>query len=152
MVFSESFVSDLKIVNDKKTRTNHETGSTHKHIWIHAALAYNNQQEHNVMHTVNEVIIDTFDMAAAVATEFDTDATDDESLKVGMVLAVPEQDTTNKTNRHEFSLIVVPTNDLYLADFEENDEINLEQFGVSQHCLFRRKVVMPSPGLPVGYH
>ena len=48
------------------------------------------------MHTVNEVDIDTFDTAAAVATEFDTDATDDKSLKVGMVSAVMEHNTTDK--------------------------------------------------------
>ena len=76
-------MNDLKTVNEKKTRIDHETGN------IHATLAYNNRQEDNVMHTVNKVI--TFDMAAAVATEFDTDATDDESLKVGMVSAVTEQ-------------------------------------------------------------
>ena len=41
-MFSESFVNDLKTVNDKKTRINHETGKTHKHFWIHTALGYNN--------------------------------------------------------------------------------------------------------------
>ena len=84
MVFSESFVNDLKTLNDKKTKIDHETGNTHKHYWIHATLAYNNQQEDDVVLTINEVVNDTFDMAAAVATEFDTDATDDESSKVGM--------------------------------------------------------------------
>ena len=65
------------------------------------------------MLNVNEVVNDTFDTGAAVATEFDTDATDDESSKVVLVSAVTEQNTTNKTNRDEFSLIVVPTNDPY---------------------------------------
>ena len=59
-MFSESFVNDLKTVNDKKTRINHETGNTHEHFWICTALAYNNQQEDNVMHTVKEVVNDTF--------------------------------------------------------------------------------------------
>ena len=34
MVFCESFVNDLKTVNDKKTRIDHGTGNTHKHFWI----------------------------------------------------------------------------------------------------------------------
>ena len=93
------------------------------------------------MHTVNEVVNDTFVMAAAVATEFDTDATDDESSKVGMVSAVTEQNTTNKTNRDEFLLIVVPTNDPYLADLEENDEIDMEQFEMMETAAFRKKII-----------
>ena len=80
------------------------------------------------MLTVNKVVNDTFDMAAAVTTEFDTDATDDESLKVVLVVAKMEQNTNQKTTRDEFSLIVVPSNDPYLADLEDNDEIDLEQF------------------------
>ena len=141
VVFSESLVNDLKTVNDKKTRIDHETGNTHKHFWIHAALAYNNRQEDNIMHTVNEVVNDTFDTAAAVATEFDIDVTDDKSSKVGMVSAVMEQNTTNKTNRDEFSLIVVPTNDPYLADMDKNDEINLEQFEMMETAAFRKKII-----------
>ena len=93
------------------------------------------------MHTINEVINDTIDMAAAVATEFDTDATDEKSSKVGMVSAVTEQNTTNKTNRDEFSLIVVHTNDPHLADLEENDEIDLEQFETMETAAFRKKII-----------
>ena len=93
------------------------------------------------MLTVNKVINDTFDTAAAVATEYDTDATDDKALKVVLVLAVTEQNTTNKTNRDEFSLIVVPTNDPYLADLEENDEINLEQFDMMETAPYRKKII-----------
>ena len=58
-----------------------------------------------------------------------------------MVLAVTEQNTTNKTNRDEFSLIVVPTNDPYLADLEENDEIDLEQFQMMETAAFRKKII-----------
>ena len=141
MVFSESFVNDLKTVNDKKTRIDHEAGNTHKHFWICTTLACNNRQEDDAMHTVNEVVNDTFDMAAGVATEFDTDATDDESSKVGMVSAVTEQNTTNKTNRDVFLLIVVLTNNPYLADLEENDEIDLEQFEMMETAAFRKKIV-----------
>ena len=56
MVFSDSFVNSLKTINDKKSRYDHETGNTHKHFWIHATLAYNNQQDDDVVHNVNEVI------------------------------------------------------------------------------------------------
>ena len=42
VVFSECFVNNLKTVNDKKTRINHETGNKHKDFWIHASVAYNN--------------------------------------------------------------------------------------------------------------
>ena len=97
VVFSESFVNDLKTVNDKKARINHETGNTHKHFWIRTALAYNNRQDDNVVLMVNEVVNDTFDTAAAVATEFDTDATDDNSLKLVVVMAKMEQNTNQET-------------------------------------------------------
>ena len=141
VVFSESFVNNWKNVNDKRTRINHETGNTHKHFWIHAALAYNNQQDNDVMLMVNEVVHDTFDTAAAVATEFDTDATDDESLIVVLVTAEMEQNTNQKTTRDEFSLIVVPTNNPYLADLEDNDEINLEQFEMMEMAAYRKKII-----------
>ena len=52
-----------------------------------------------------------------------------------------EQNTTNKTNRDEFSSIVVPTNDPYLADLEENDEIDLEQFEMKETAAFRKKII-----------
>ena len=76
MVFSDSFVNDLKTVNDKKSQHDHETGNTHKHFWIHATLAYNNQQDNDVVHNVNEVIHDTFDTVVAVTTELDPKETD----------------------------------------------------------------------------
>ena len=68
------------------------------------------------MCTVNRVINDTFDMAAG-------------------------QNTTNETIRDEFSLIDVPTNNPYLADLEENDEINLEQFEMMETAAFRIKII-----------
>ena len=52
-----------------------------------------------------------------------------------------EQNTTNKTNRDEFSLIVVPTNYPYLAVLEENDEINLEQIEMMETAAFRKKII-----------
>ena len=101
MVFSESFVNDMKTVNDRKTRIDHETGNTHKNFWICATLAYNNQQDNNVVLMVSKVVNDTFDMEAAVATEFDTDATDDDSSKVVLVTAEMEQNTNQKTTKKQ---------------------------------------------------
>ena len=94
------------------------------------------------MLTVNQVINDTFNTTAAVTTEFDTDATDDESTKVVLVSADMEQNTSNKTNRDEFSLIVVPTNNPYLADLENNDEISLEQFETMETAAYYRKKII----------
>ena len=141
MVSSESFVNDLKTVNDKKTRINHETGNTQKHFGFAPLLLYNNQQDNTVVLTVNEVVNDTFNMAAAVATEFDMDATDDNSLKLVVVMAKMEQNTNQETTRDEFSMIVVPTNDPYLADLEDNDEINLEQFEMMEMTAYRKKII-----------
>ena len=104
-------------------------------------LLYNNQQDNMVVLTVNEVVNDTFNMAAAVATEFDMDATDDNSLKLVVVMAKMEQNTNQETTRDEFSMIVVPTNDPYLADLEDNDEINSEQFEMMEMTAYRKKII-----------
>ena len=141
MVFSESFVNDLKTVNNKKTRIDHETGSTHKHFRICTALAYNNQQDDNVVLMVNKVVNDTFDMAGAVATESDTDSIDDDSSILVAVMAETEQNTNKKTTRDEFSMIVVPTNNPYLADLEYNDEIDLEQSEMMEMAAYRKKII-----------
>ena len=93
------------------------------------------------MLTVNQVINDTFNTAAAVTTEFDTDTTDDKSTKVVLVSADMEQNTAYKTNRDEFLLIVVPTNNPYLADLEDNDEIDLEQFEMMETAAYRKKII-----------
>ena len=45
-------------------------GNTHKHFWIHAALAYNNCHDDDEVHNVNEVMHDTIDTTVAVASEF----------------------------------------------------------------------------------
>ena len=93
------------------------------------------------MLSVNEVINDTIDTAAAVATEFDIDATDDKFLKVVLVSADTEKNTTHKTDRGEFLSIVVPTNNPYLADLEDNDEIDLEQFEMMETAAYRKKII-----------
>ena len=136
MVFSDSFMNGLKTVNDKKSRHNHETSTTHKHFWICGALAYNNRQDDDVVCKVNEVIHDTFDTAAAVATEFDPEETDDESANVDVALGVTKHSTTDGIVLDEFSLIVVPTNDPYLADIEDNEEIDLEKFEMMETSAF----------------
>ena len=53
---------------------------------------------------------------AAVTTEFDPGETDDKSVNVDGVLGVMKHSTTDGLVLDEFSLIVVPTNDPYLAD------------------------------------
>ena len=129
VVFSDSFVNDLKTFNDKKSQHDYETSNTHKHFWIHATLAYNNQQDDDVACNVNEVIHDTFDTAAAVATELDPEETDDASSNVDVALGVMKHSTIDGIVLDEFSLIVAPTNDPYLADLEDNKEINMTKSG-----------------------
>ena len=127
MVFSDSFMNGLKTVNDKESRHDHETGNTHKHFWIRATLAYNNCHNDDVVHNVNEVIHDTFDTVADVATEFDPEQMEDKSVNVDVALGVMKHSTTDGIVLDEFSLIVVLTNDPYLADLEDNEEIDLEK-------------------------
>ena len=38
-------------------------------------------------------------------------------------------------------MIVVPTNNPYLADLEENDEIDLEQFEMMETAAYRKKII-----------
>ena len=71
-----------------------------------------------MVHNVNEVVHDTFDTAVAVATEFDPEEMEDESVNVNVALGVMKHSTTDGIVLDEFSLIVVPTNDPYLADLE----------------------------------
>ena len=49
VIFSDQFIEELKKVNDKKSRADHESGNTHKHFWIQAAMAYNNRQDGDVV-------------------------------------------------------------------------------------------------------
>ena len=90
---------------------------------------------------VNEVIHDTFDTVVAVTTEFDPDKTDDESLNVDVALCVMKHSTTNGIVLDEFSLIVVPTSDPYLADLEDNEEIDLEKFEMMETSAFQKKII-----------
>ena len=38
-------------------------------------------------------------------------------------------------------MIVAPTNDPYLADLEDNDEIDLEQFEMMEMAAYRKKII-----------
>ena len=136
MVFSDSFVNGLKTVNNKKSQHDHETGNTHKHFLIHAALAYNNRHDDDVVHNMNEVIHDTIDTAAAVATEFDPEEMEDESVNVDVALGVTKRSTTDGIVLDEFSLIVVPTNNPYLTDLEDNEGVDLEKFDMMETLAF----------------
>ena len=136
MVFSDRFMNGLKTINDQKSRHDHETGNTHKHFWIHTTLAYNNRQDDDVVHNVNEVIHDTFGTAVAVATEFNPEETDDESVNVDVALGAMKHSTTDGIVLDEFSLIVVPTNNPYLTDLEDNEEIDLEKFEMMETSAF----------------
>ena len=49
VIFSEQFIKDLKKVNDRKSQADHESGNTHKHFWIWAAMAYNNRLDDDVV-------------------------------------------------------------------------------------------------------
>ena len=49
VIFSEQFIEDLKKVNDRKSRVDHESGNTHKHFLIRAVMAYNNRLDDDVM-------------------------------------------------------------------------------------------------------
>ena len=89
-----------------------------------------------MLHKINEVVHDTFDTAAAVTTEFDPEETDDESANVDVALGVMKHSTTDGIVLDEFSLIVVPTNNPYLADLEDNQEIDLEKFEIMETSAF----------------
>ena len=141
MVFSANFVNSLKMVNDKKSRHDHETGNTHKHFWIRAALAYNNRHDDDVVRNVNEVMHDTIDTAAVVASQFNAEEMEDESVNVDAALGVTKNSSTDGIVLDEFSLIVVPTNDPYLADLEDNKEVDLDKFEMMETSAFRKKIL-----------
>ena len=94
-----------------------------------------------MVHNVNEVIHDTINTAAAVATEFNPEETEDEFVNVDVALGVTKHSTTNGIVLDEFSLIVVPTNDPYLADLEDNKEVDLEKFEMMETLAFQKKII-----------
>ena len=90
---------------------------------------------------MNEVVHDTIDTVAAVATEFDQEETEDHSVNVDVALGAAKHSTTDGIVLDEFSLIVVPTNDPYLADLEDNEEVDLEKFEIMETSAFRKKIL-----------
>ena len=142
MVFSDNFVKGLEMVNDKKSQHDHETGNAHKHFWFCAALAYNYRHDDDVVHNMNEIMHDTIDTVVAVASdEFNPEETEDESFNVDVALGVMKNSSTNGIVLDEFLLIVVPTNDPYLADLEDNEEVDLEKFEMMETLAFRKKIL-----------
>ena len=49
VIFSEQFIEDLKKVNNRKSRADHESRNTHKHFWIRAVMVYNNRLDDDVV-------------------------------------------------------------------------------------------------------
>ena len=89
---------------------------------------------------VNEVMHDTIDTAAVVALQFDAVETEDESVNVDAALGVMKNGSTDGIVLDEFSLIVVPTNDPYLADLEVNEEVDLDKFEMMETSAFCKKI------------
>ena len=110
IIFSNQFIEELKKVNDKKSRSDHESGNTHKHFWIRAAMAYNNRQDDDVVE------------------DSSTDPT---------AVAIPED--YESTMEDEFSTLIVPYEDPVLADLDANEEIDLEQYEQMETNAFRKK-------------
>ena len=110
VIFSNQFIEELKKVNDKKSRADHESGNTHKHFWIWAGIAYNNRQ--------------------------DDDAVGEGSNEPTAV-AIPEENES--TMEDEFSTLIVSYEDPVLADLDTNEEVDLEQFEQMETNAFRKK-------------
>ena len=116
-------------------------GNTHKHFLIHTALAYNNHHDDDVVHNMNEIMHDTINTVVAVASQFDSEETEDESVNVDVALGVMKNSSTNGIVLDEFSLIVVPTNNPYLADLEDNEEVDLDKFEMMETLAFHKKIL-----------
>ena len=110
VIFSNQFIEELKKVNNKKSRADHESGNTHKHFWIWAAMAYNNRQDDDVVE------------------EGSTDPT---------AVVIPEENES--TMEDEFSTLIVSSEDPVLADLDTNEEVDLEQFEQMETNAFRKK-------------
>ena len=99
VIFREWFIKDLKKVNNRKSRADHESGNTHKHFWIRAVMAYNNRLDDDVM--------------------------DDQSTEHTAV-AFPED--IKSTMDDDFATLIVLYDDPILAELDTNEEVNLAQF------------------------
>ena len=84
---------------------------------------------------------DTINTVAAVALHFDAEETEDKSVTVVATLGVTKSSSTDGIVLDEFSLIVVPTNDPYLADLEDNEEVDLDKFEMMETSAFHKKIL-----------
>ena len=110
IIFSDQFIEDLKKVNNRKSQVDHESGNTHKHFWIWAAMAYNNRQ--------------------------DDDVVDDGSMEHTAV-AIPEDNES--TMEDEFATLIVSYEDPVLANLDTNEEVDLAQFEQMETNAFQKK-------------
>ena len=108
--FSKQFIEDLKKVNDRKSRADHESGNTHKHFWIQAAVAYNNRQDDDVM---------------------------DDGSTEHTAVAIPKDNES--TTEDEIATLIVSYEDPVLADLDTNEEVDLAQFEQMETNAFRKK-------------
>ena len=110
VIFSNQFIEELKKVNNKKSRADHESGNTHKHFWIRVAMAYNNRQDDDVV---------------------------EEGLTEPTAVAIPEENKS--TMEDEFTTLIVSYKDPVLADLDVNEEVDLAQFEQMETNAFRKK-------------
>ena len=99
VIFSRQFIEDLKKVNDRKSRADHESRNTHKHFWIRVAMAYNKRLDDDVM---------------------------DDGSTEHTAVAIPEDNKS--TMDDDFATLVVSYDDPVLAELDTNEEVNLAQF------------------------
>ena len=110
VIFGDQFIEELKKVNDKKSRADHESGNTHNHFWIQAAMAYNNRQDDDVVE------------------EGSTEPT---------AVAIPEDNES--TMEDEFTTLIVSYEDPVLADLDMDEEVDLAQFEQMETNAFQKK-------------
>ena len=110
VIFSDQFIEELKKVNDTKSRADHESGNTHKHFWIRAAMAYNNRQDDDVV---------------------------EEGSMEHTAVAIPEDNES--TTEDKFAILIVSYEDPVLADLDTNEEVDLAQFEQMETNAFRKK-------------
>ena len=83
---------------------------------------------------------DTINTVVAVASEFDPEEAED-SVNVDVALGVTKNSSTDGIVLDEFSLIVVPTNGPYLADLEDNKEVDVEKFEMMETLALQKKIL-----------
>ena len=108
-----SLVNSSSRISKKSTRKSwafHESGNTHKHFWIRAAMAYNNRLDDDVM--------------------------DDQSTEHTAV-AFPED--IKSTMDDDFATLIVSYGNPILAELVTNEEVDLAQFEHMEMNAFQKK-------------